>query len=546
MRFLEAKETSPAFISVLIVGGGPVGLTAAIALAMQGIRSTVVERNLHVTDHPKARGLTARTMEIFRQYGLETAIREFEFPQSASRMTWMTDFLGEVITHVIADNRIFSEISPTRRATVSQDKVEEALWARIESDPMITVMRGYEANNLTQDDAGVNTDVRKLQGGDLQTIRSAYVIAADGAHSTVRESLGIKRQGTKLGDHCSVYCRMDLRPWLNNGISVGYFMTSERAAGKILMSANANDLWVFILGGENQREKVTADYAKEEIRKALGIETLDIDVKSIRFWAMSAVVAEHFQMGRVFLAGDAAHCVPPTGGYGMNIGIQDVHNLAWKISYVLNGFATSHLLATYDVERQAQAQAIIEWSIPNNTRIREIYIAAFQKDFQKMQQLLVDQSEHLNSSGLDLGFHYRSDAVAICNEPVPQLTVHQYEPTSYPGFRAPHVWLQNSNGKKQSILDLYLQDYILVTASESAYWQKMLTTLQAKVRIPLRLVKIGEGTELQDHGTFLATYNLSSEGAVLVRPDGHIAWRSRHALSPADEQDLMDLCVRFQ
>lgn len=546
MSLLVAQETSHIFTSVLIIGGGPVGLSAAIALSRQGVQCTLVERSLHVTDHPKARGLTARTMEIFRQYGLEKSIREFEFPANSSRMTWMTDFLGDVITHVVADNSVFSEISPTRRGTVSQDKVEEALWASVVSDPMITILRGYEANNLIQDDAEVNTIVRNLHTGNEKTIRSSYIIAADGAHSKVRESLGIQRQGVKLGEHCSVYCRMNLNQWLKEGMSVGYFMTSPRGAGKILMSANANDLWVFIMGGESQREKVTSDYAKEEIRKALGIEDLDVEVKSIRFWAMSALVAEDFQLGRIFLAGDAAHCVPPTGGYGMNIGIQDVHNLAWKISYVLKGFANSRLLATYDVERQAQAKAVIEWSIPNNTRIREIYLTAYQEDFQKMQRLLKDQSEHLNSSGLDLGFHYKSDAVALCNEPLPQLSVRQYEPTCYPGFRAPHLWLQSPNGQRISTHDLFMHEYVFITASSSPAWQKLLTTLQAKVRLPLRLVRIGEGTELHDHGAFLSTYALSCDGGVLVRPDGHIAWRCKDLLTKEGEQELIDLCLRFQ
>lgn len=217
---------------VLVIGGGPVGLSAAICLGRQGIPTLLVEKNKEVTDHPKARGVNARSMELFRQWGLEENIRVHSFPQNSARFTWMTDFQEDIITHVKADNSIFNEISPTNRCLISQEKIEEVLWAKVLEDPCITVLRSKQAYVLNQDDNYVYVEISDPESDEYEHIVVQYVIAADGAHSSVRKKLAIPMDGGKLGEHCSVYSRMDLKAWLKDGPSVGFFRFQNEVEGK--------------------------------------------------------------------------------------------------------------------------------------------------------------------------------------------------------------------------------------------------------------------------------------------------------------------------
>lgn len=522
---------------VIVIGAGPVGLSAALALSEQGIDSLLIERNAVISEHPKARGLAARTMELFRNWKVEDEVRERELPESIARLTWKTDFQGELITHVVPDNSVFESVSPSNRALVSQDKLEEVLWKKVESCSQITSLKNHHAKVLLQNPDSVLIQLHNLETNTVHELEAQYVIVAEGAHSSTRKELGVEMEGApKIGEHCSVYFRANLDAWLKEGPSALSFFSSERGIGKVLVSGNSKELWIMILHFDSQkmkREDFSPEACTENIRKALGIPDLPVEIKSIQFWAMSALVAQKFRVDRVFFAGDAAHCVPPTGGFGMNIGIQDAHNLAWKLAYVLKGFSSDKLLETYQEERKPIAHKIIEFSIPNNTRIRQIYQAAGEKNYERMRQLLDEQSFHVNSSGLDLGFVYQSSALAK-NENAEEIDSVHYKPNSHPGSRAPHFWLDA--GQSISSLDLFCKDYVFLTANSSGFWEGALEFLKMKTSIPLRLFRIDKHRE-----DFLKAYGIGTEACVLVRPDGQVvkSWANPSEYSEVELRKIL-------
>jgi len=257
----------------------------------------------------------------------------------------------------------------------------------------------------------------------------------------------------------------------------------------------------------------------ELVRSAVGIQDLEVEVLSALPWAASAAIAERFRDGRVFLAGDAAHLIPPTGGQAMNVGIQDVHNLAWKLAGHLGGWAGAALLDTYQIERRAVAEAVMEDAARN--------VGGFGA-----------RPEQFSNRGRVLGVSYSSSAVITDGTDLPAVAnpVIDYRPTSRPGSRAPHMWLSRA-GQQISTLDLYDTRFVLLTGSAGQAWHLAGEQAAKPLRIPLRCYAVGSAGDLIDKtGEWPNLYGIGPDGAVLVRPDGHVAWRATTARAdPAAE-----------
>ena len=524
---------------VLIVGGGPTGLSAAIVLARHGISCLVVERRPSTTNHPKARAVNLRTMELFRQWGVERAVCDGALPQDWWRFIWCKTLVGDEIARVETGDGQLTDKSPTVRRIVSQDVVEEALHSHARTLPLIELAFSTEMTGFRETEAGVVAELRDLGSGETRSCHAAYMVAADGASSSVRRQLGIEMQGPgALSHQMSIYFRADLIPWTAWRPADIYYCTEGDWVGVV----NGSSRWLCIArlddeAAERARELTAGDFL-DRIRRSVGVADLAAEVINATFWTIGAQAADSFGTRRVFLAGDAAHIMSPTGGFGMNTGIQDAHNLGWKLAAVLQGRAHPALLETYEPERQPVARSNARWSAENAQRIWGIIDSVSSADSDSVQAGVAGQTNHISSEGRALGFNYASSAVVSDGSTAPASTTQVYRPNACPGSRAPHAWLI-SGRERISTLDLFDRHMVLLAGAPGDSWRAGVEALEPSLRSYVRCLTVGAGGQLLNPDqNWLELYGLEPEGAILVRPDGHVAWRSSTgAADPGAELD---------
>lgn len=528
---------------VLIVGAGPVGLSMALALARQNIASIVIEQRSRLSDHPRARGVSMRTMELFRQWGSIEALLQYEFPKEALRFIWSESLQGEEVTRVeLTDHRPYTA-GPIMASFVTQDCVEAYLLQTLKDYPQSQIQFNNELISFEEDDDGVTVRVLETSTQQEKFVRTRYLIAADGAHSRVRNQLAIEMKGPdQLGRFCNVYVEMDLEQWTAYRPSIGYFFTDPSRVGRSLFMAYGKNRWIVGMRytTENSKEDFTDEYCVEEIQRVLELPTHAIKIINKSFWTMAAQVASRYRQGRVFLIGDAAHRLPPTGGLGMNTGIQDAHNLAWKLAFVQKYAVSDCLLDTYYDERAPIAERNIAWSAQNAKRFVEIGEAVYAGDKSTLSLKLHEQQAHLSYAGLDLGFIYHSTAILSESDAVISVSAAEYVSTALPGSRAPHVPLIMRE-QVISTLDLFEKDFVLLIGSAGESWRTAVDELDSEP-IPIVVYKVGANADLLDlEGHWCEIYGITSSGAVLVRPDGQVAWRSQTMV--LDPKKVLQRCL---
>jgi 2-polyprenyl-6-methoxyphenol hydroxylase-like FAD-dependent oxidoreductase len=507
-------------VPVLIAGGGPVGLTASFLLSRLGIRSLLVERHPGTAIHPKARGINARTMEIFHQQGIEDDVREAGLPPSSvGLIVWTRTLSGEEIERRVpfGQSGRRAEITPVRPCLCAQDYLEPVLRRCAERQPLGELRFNTELTSFEQDGSSVVATLTSTVTGATEQVRAQYMIAADGTQSRVRNALGIAMLGEKdVYDSVNVLLEADLREWTQHRPAALYFIENEKLRGTFL-TINAHDRWGFLVNSLKvhgfKPEDFTPEWSADLVRQAVGKPDLPVKVVGVAPWVASAQVAERYIDGRIFLAGDAAHEMPPTGGFGMNTGVQDVQNLCWKLASVLQGKATGKLLQSYNDERQPLGKAITEQALAN-----AISMGRGQKTLTNTSA----RPEFLNEQGMIFGASYRSSAIVPDGTPPPVVPnpVTDYVPSGWPGVRAPHVWLRNDGDEKTSTIDLVGKGFLLLTGTMGAAWAEAARGLE------IEPVSVGTGTHASADPKWRETYGIEESGAVLVRPDGHIGWRS--------------------
>jgi 2-polyprenyl-6-methoxyphenol hydroxylase-like FAD-dependent oxidoreductase len=523
-------------VPVLIVGGSLVGLSTALFLASHDVQSFVVERHPGTAIHPRAALFNQRTIELYRSVGLESAIveaSELEFEQNGAIVS--VESLGgrELEYYFQHINDGVEGLSPSPRLFVTQIGLEPLLRGQAE-ELGVRLEYGTELISLEPDDDCIRAVLRTRDGGQQRTVRAQYVVAADGSKGGVRESLGIPLRGHgSFSNSITIYFRADVRDLIGDrNLSVVYLF-HPRQQGFFRFSKSGDDgfLVVFATLGEDGTwdrdlwRDTSDERCVELVREALAAPPeLPIEIENVQSWNACAEWADRFQAGRVFLAGDAAHNMPPTGGFGGNTGVQDGHNLAWKLALVLNGVAGPALLSTYDAERRPVGEFTTEQAY---TR----YVLRLDPELGK-ENLLPIVPEHV----VELGYRYRSQAVLSVDDGDDSQYENPMEPTGRPGTRAPHVVVE-PNGTPVSTLDLLGRSFVLLTGGKGGGWCEAAREAGARLGAPVDAHRI-------DDDPFSEIYGTGAEGAVLVRPDGFIGWRAREAAEDA-ERVLTDALSRL-
>ncbi len=377
---MERVETP--VLPVLVVGGGPSGMTCALLLSRLGIRSRIIERRSALHPAPAAHVINARTFEIFRAAGvdMQAIAAACQDPADAGQVLWVTTLAGPELRRLPFERQGDESLAftPTPLRNLSQHRLEPILLDELRRCANIEIAYGHEWESATQDREGVTSRVRDQASGTVNETRSRWLIAADGAGSPVRKLLAIEPIGPdRLQSFVMIHMEANLRALVGHRPAALYWTTAPGATGTFV-AHDIDSTWVYMHPWDPDHESA-ADYSEaacaELVRRAMGTGAYPFAVCAIRTWAMTAQVAERYREQHIFLAGDAAHRFPPTGGLGLNTGVQDAHNLAWKISAVEAGWARDALLDSYETERRPVAQRNADVSLRNAARLGEVYQA---------------------------------------------------------------------------------------------------------------------------------------------------------------------------
>lgn len=528
----RAGRTGPQTISVpvLIVGGSLVGLSTSLFLGRLGVPHVLVERHAGTSIHPRGRGNNVRTMELFRVAGVENGIKDAAATLAVNHGILQAPTLvgdaGEWLFRDIDPGGGLARFSPSAWCLCSQNDLEPVLLdhARAHGGDL---RFSTELMSFDSDPTGVTAVVKSRETGEHTTIRADYLVAADGPRSPVREQLGITQSGPgDLFHNVSLTFRSRrLADVVGDRHFIVCYLTNPEADGALLPVDNREN-WVFHApwhpeNGESL-EEFTDERCVEHIRRAVGVADLDVEITGKAPWHAAQRVARSYRSGRVFLAGDSAHEMSPTGAFGSNTGIQDAHNLAWKLAAVVDGWAGEGLLDTYDAERRPVAEAT---SARAAARSAEHSHPGFAPP-----PGAGGGGPQKGILNVALGYRYPQGAVVGADPAVP-VVPERLDLSGEPGSRAPHLWVRRGD-ERLSTLDLYERSLVLLSdAAEPNEWHEAAVRLADKLSLPLRSYRVGAGAHAdlvpEDDADWAERHGTGPGGAVLVRPDGFVAWRAR-------------------
>lgn len=535
------EVTSP----VLIVGGGLTGLSAAAFLASHGVKSLLVERRAAPLPHPRARAINPRTVELYRGLGLEQDILDAcSYSDSPDMLMIQAESLAAPPRHQspLSDGGADrGKVSPCGWAPIGQHRLE-ALLADHAASRGARIRFGTELLDFTERPDGVTATIADCATGRRSTVRAAYLIAADGVRSPSRWRIGIPTTGPGVLGHTATFVfEADLSgPLRGRRLGIGHVDRPE--VGTVLLPHDDAGSWVLSIPYHPERDVPASAFTRERcvaaVRAAVGVPYLRVklsdqlpDGTKVLTWEIGARVAARFRSGRVFLAGDSAHVVPPTGALGASVGIQDAHNLAWRLAAVLTGQAGPELLDGYEAERRPVALLTLRhamWQLSQRTGKKLAYAV---------------DAEPLDYDAVVFGYRYQSaEIIPDGSDAGDPPAWHPRDLRGQPGTRAPHVELVRDGGSLSSI-DLFGRAFVLLAAAKADGWAEAGRAVAGVPGVGLTIHQVGRDLE-DPAGDFHERYGLGHDGAVLVRPDGFVAWRSAGG-SKRPAEELADVLSRL-
>ncbi len=535
---------------VLIIGAGPVGLSLAMDLAQRGISVVMVEtRHRGEPPNVKCNHVSARSMEIFRRLGVAQKVRESGLPEDYPHdVAYRTSFTGMELSRIPIPCRRdrFTDTQgpdgnwPTAEPPhrINQIYLEPILFAHVAALPNVKILNRTSIDDFTQDDAGVTAVGHHLDTGELVSIRCQYLVGCDGGRSNTRKKIGAKLEGVDVvGRVQSTYIRApELIHQLKVAPAWATFSLNPRRCGNVY-AIDGKETWLihnYLKEDETEFDSVDRDWA---IRQILGVDDdFQYEVLTNEDWVGRRLVADKFRDRRVFICGDASHLWIPMAGYGMNAGIADAMNLSWLLAAHLNGWASAGILDAYERERRPITEQVSRFAMNHAIALQKerdaIPLGLEERDAkgdalraqagQKLYELNVQQ---YCCAGLNFGYFYdASPLIAYDGEAPPNYTMYQFTPSTVPGCRTPHVWLENG----LSLYDAMGNDYALLRSDPNQDVSALLAAAK-KRSIPLRLVDLSGAS----------AHSIYKEALVLSRPDQHVAWRANQL--PDDIDTLLDL-----
>ena len=580
-------------VPVLIVGGGGCGLATSIFLSNLGVPSLLIERHLQQSPMPKARYLNQRTMEVLRQHGIADAVYERSVPlEYISKMRWCTSLGGDgpwdrkTLYDLEAWGggslaRTYQQDSPCKSTIYPQVRLEPLLKSQAEARGHGELRFGHELVALEQDADGVTATVRDRATQESCLVRARYLVAAD-AGKTVGPIVGARLQGTpELLEMVTVYFKADLSAYIDDDqVSTFWFANPEGdtsawgsgVLGKLGPTRfdRHSEEWMFHFsfppGAVGPYDEQTL---LPRIRELLKIPQLELELLGIGRWIVQGVLAERYRFGRVFLAGDAAHRHTPTTGLGLNSAVHDAQNLAWKLALVLGGRAGDGLLDSYETERRPAAERNVNWALFTfgNHQSTGAAIGLVAGDLERSEAnfkaLLADSEDgrsrrarfaevmkihrsEYQAHDLEIGIRYDHGALLPDGTPAPPRDPmgHHFVATTRPGHRMAHAWIARGE-QRVSTLDLARLDGFTLITGRSGVWEAAAGAAARALDVPVEVVVIADGAAHTDpERDWQRVREIADDGAVLLRPDQHVAWRCLQAPDAERESTLSAVLAR--
>jgi 2,4-dichlorophenol 6-monooxygenase len=581
---LHTTEHTP----VLIVGGGGAGLTASMLLARLGVDHLLVSARPGTSDLPKAHVLNQRAMEILEDCGVAEEIAERSTPAEHMAATaFYAGFAGPEAGYGTqlcrleawgagGENNNWRAASAWRSLNLPQIRLEPLLKAGAERLSPTRVRFNHELLGVEHDEDGVTALVRDNGSGDEYGVRCQYLLGADGGRRVAGE-IGVGYEGLGVVTQtATLHVSADFSEWAGDPDVLIRWIYSPQAGTMVVMVpmgperwGPASEEWVIHINYPVDDPRAQSDEQVEaDVRRAIGLPDTPMTIHKITRWSVDAVMASAFQVGRVFLLGDAAHRHPPTGGLGLTSAMHDAQNLCWKLAAVLAGHASPELLDTYEPERRSaderNAQRALENAVnhlgigdaigvsheqteeENWASLRRLWsdLDEDAKQRSAVLRMMRTQSMEFNELNVEFGYAYESAAVVPdgSEAPEPLDAVRLYEPSTRPGSPLPHAWIDDESGRRRPIKDLVRPGrFLLIAGEDGAAWCDAADELADRANVPLDAVRIGhvDGDLYDPRCMWLSNRGVEPGGAVLVRPDRFVAWRSPRA----SEQPAEDLAA---